>query len=317
MKIYVTRDIPESGLNTLRQTHQVIVNTEDKQLTKAQLIEAIQGVDAVISSLTDTIDGEVMDAAPSVKIFANYAVGFNNMDVDAAKERGVYLSNTPDVLSDTTAETAWSLLFAVSRRVVEADHYLRSGQWNSFSAKLLLGQDVYGKTLGIIGAGRIGHRFAEKSRGYHMPIVYFNRERDLDFEKRFNATYAPLEDLLGRADVVSLHVPLTEETHHLIGEKELGLMKKNAILINTSRGPVVDEKALVDALEGGTIWGAGLDVYENEPHVTPDLLTMKNVVLLPHIGSATVETRSRMSDMAARNVLLVLEGKKPANPVYE
>ena len=280
------------------------------------MLEEFPKYDGIVSALTDQIDAEIIEACKNVKIFANYAVGFNNFDVEAAKAQGILLSNTPDVLSDSTAETAWSLLFAVSRRIVEADRYVREGKWKNFSAKLMLGQDVHGKTLGIIGAGRIGERFAEKARGYHMRILYHNRTRRLDFEKRFNATYVELDELYAESDFISLHCPLTEETRHLLDADAFRKMKFSAIVVNTSRGPVIDEAALVEALKMNEIWGAGLDVYENEPEIHPDLLEMDNVVLLPHIGSATTETREKMSQMAARNIIEVLEGREPVNPVY-
>lgn len=316
MRVLVTRDIPESGIEMLQKKFEVVVNREDVPLTRTQMLEEFPKYDGILSALSDVIDDEIMEAAPSVKVFANYAVGYNNFDVEAGKRRGVAMTNTPDVLSDSTAETAWSLLFAVSRRIVEADRYVRTGQWERFSHKLLLGQDVYEKTLGIIGAGRIGQRFAEKARGYHMRILYHNRDRNLDFEKRFNATYVELDELYSESDFISLHCPLTEETRHLVDEDAFKKMKFSAILINTARGPVVDESALVEALKNNEIWGAGLDVYENEPMIHPDLLEMDNVVLLPHIGSATTETRERMSQMAARNIIEVLEGREPINPVY-
>ncbi len=316
MRVLVTRDIPESGIEMLEKKFEVVVNREDIPMTKAQMLEEFPKYDAILTALSDTIDEEIMQAAPNVKIYANYAVGYNNFDVNTAKERNVAMTNTPDVLSDSTAETAWALLFTVSRRILEADRYVREGQWERFSHKLLLGQDVYEKTLGIVGAGRIGQRFAEKARGYHMRIIYHNRERNLDFEKRFNATYVELDELYSESDFVSLHCPLTEETKHLINEDAFKKMKFSAVVINTSRGPVIDEEALVNALKNNEIWGAGLDVHENEPAIHPDLLKMDNVVLLPHIGSATTETRERMSQMCARNIIEVLEGREAINTVF-
>ncbi len=315
-RVLVTRDIPESGIEMLQEKYEVVVNRADIAMTREQMLEEFPKYDGIVSALTDQIDAEIIEACKNVKIFANYAVGFNNFDVEAAKAQGILLSNTPDVLSDSTAETAWSLLFAVSRRIVEADRYVREGKWKNFSAKLMLGQDVHGKTLGIIGAGRIGERFAEKARGYHMRILYHNRTRRLDFEKRFNATYVELDELYAESDFISLHCPLTEETRHLLDADAFRKMKFSAIVVNTSRGPVIDEVALVEALKMNEIWGAGLDVYENEPEIHPDLLEMDNVVLLPHIGSATTETREKMSQMAARNIIEVLEGREPVNPVY-
>lgn len=315
-RVLVTRDIPESGIEMLEKKFEVVVNREDIPMTREEMLTEFPKYDGILTALSDRIDEEIMKAAPNVKVFANYAVGFNNFDVESAKSLGVAMTNTPDVLSDSTAETAWALLFAVSRRIIEADRYVRDGKWERFAHKLLLGQDVYEKTLGIIGAGRIGQRFAEKARGYHMRILYHNRQRNLDFEKRFNATYVELDQLYAESDFISLHCPLTEQTKHLIDEEAFKKMKFSAVLINTSRGPVIDEEALVNALKTNEIWGAGLDVYENEPSIHPELLTMDNVVLLPHIGSATTETRERMSQMAARNIIEVLEGREPINSVY-
>lgn len=316
-RVYVTRDIPESGIELLKEHYEVDVNRGDIPLTKEQMLEVFPKYDGVLTALSDVIDKDVMDKAPQVKIFANYAVGFNNFDVETAKKKGIAMTNTPDVLSDTTAETAWSLLFAVSRRILEADRYVRAGKWERFGHKLLLGQDIYGKTLGIVGAGRIGQRMAEKARGYHMTILYHNQKRNLDFEKRFNAVYASKEELLAQSDFISLHCPLTEETRGMIDSKAFEIMKKSAVLVNTARGPVVDEQALVDALKNGKIWGAGLDVYTDEPNIHPELLELKNVVLLPHIGSATLETRESMSMMAAKDIIEVLEGRTPFHMVYE
>lgn len=312
-KVLITRDLPEIAYRLLEERCELVTNPEDVVFDRQTLIDKATGCQAVLCSLSDTIDGPLMDALPGVKVFANCAVGYDNMDVGAAKARGVLVTNTPGVLSDTTAETAWALLFAASRRIVEADRFARSGRWESFHYKDFLGQDLYGKTLGVIGAGRIGQRFCEKSRGYHMPILYHNRSRDLDFEKRFNAEYVSLERLMAESDFISIHVPLNEETHHLIDAGALALMKPTAVLVNTSRGPVIDEAALAAALKNGTLFAAGLDVYEKEPEIHPDLLPLSNVVLLPHIGSASVETRDRMAEMAAKNVLAVLDGKEPPN----
>jgi len=265
--------------------------------------------------LTDTIDDEVLKAADRCKIFANYAVGYNNIDVESATRRKIIITNTPGVLTDATGDLAWALLFAVARRVVEADAFTRQGKFKGWAPQLFLGQDITGKTLGVIGAGRIGSNFAKKSKGFSMRILYYDVKRDLEFEQEAKAVFVDLDTLLKEADFVSIHVPLVPETRHLIGARELSLMKKNAILINTSRGPVVDEKALVNALKEGKIWGAGLDVYENEPDIEPELLNLANVVLLPHIASATYETRTKMALMAAENILAVFRGEIPPNIV--
>jgi len=314
-KVLITDLIPEIGVNLLKEHYDVTMNSSGHCMTKEDMIETFNNYDGIVTSLTNPIDEDVINACPNVKIMANYAVGYNNIDIEAAIKRSLIVTNTPDVLSDTTAETAWSLLFAVSRRIVEADRYVRNGDWKRFSANLFLGRDIFNKTLGIVGAGSIGRRFAEKARGYHMTLLYYNRNRDLEFEKQYNATYVGMDDLLSESDFISLHVPLNEETHHLIGEEEISLMKESAILINTSRGPVIDEDALIKALQEKRIYGAGLDVFENEPQVPEALITMDNVVLLPHIGSSSTETRDRMSELVAHNIINVLEGRTPITPV--
>ena len=315
-KVLVTDIIPEIGIDMLREHFEVDVNYTEEKLSKKEMIEKFNSYDGILSLLSDVIDEDIIKSCPNVKIIANYAVGFNNIDIEAAKKYNKIITNTPDVLADTTAETAWALLFAVSRRIVEADRYVRNGNWNKFSMTFMLGQDIYNKTLGIVGAGSIGRRFAEKARGYNMKINYFNRNRDFDFEKHYNAEYKPLNELLSESDFISLHVPLTKETHHLIGKEEFNLMKKNSILINTSRGPVVDEKELITALKSRKIYGAGLDVHEFEPHVPKELMELDNAVLLPHIGSASMETRNHMSTLAATNIINVLTGKAPPTPVF-
>lgn len=314
-KILITDIIPEVGVNLLKEHYDVTMNTSGNGLTKEEMIASFNQYDGIVTSLTNSIDQEVIEACPNVKIMANYAVGYNNVDIESAVKRGLIVTNTPDVLSDTTAETAWSLLFAVSRRIVEADKYVREGNWKKFSSNLFLGRDIFNKTLGIVGAGSIGRRFAEKARGYHMTILYYNRHRDFEFEKQYNAKYVALEELLSESDFVSLHVPLNEETHHLIGEEELLLMKESAILINTARGAVIDQDALIKVLEEKKIYGAGLDVFEEEPNVPEALMALDNVVLLPHIGSSSTETRDRMSELVAHNIINVLEGRAPMTPV--
>ena len=239
-------------------------------------------------------------------------MGYNNIDVPEARRRGVWVTNTPDVLNDATADMAWALLFAVSRRVAEGDRLMRSGTF-SWQPEFMLGADVTGRTLGVIGAGRIGRNFARKACAFDMKVLYAGRHPSPEFEAETGGRFVPLDGLLGESDFVSLHVPLTPETRHLIGERELGLMKRSAILINTSRGPVVDERALVRALEARTIWGAGLDVYENEPDAEPGLAALDNVVMTPHVGSATVETRTNMGLVAVRNIAAALEGREPPN----
>ncbi|WP_069650052.1 2-hydroxyacid dehydrogenase [Caloranaerobacter ferrireducens] len=316
-KVYITRKIPDIGINLLKQHFEVEINMEDRPLTKEELISNIEDKDAVLCQLTDLIDKEVYDRAKNVKIFANYAVGFNNIDVDEATKRGIIITNTPGVLSDATADLAWTLLLSVARRIVEADKYTRAGKFKCWSPTLFLGQDLVGKTLGIIGAGRIGKTLAKRSIGFEMKILYHNRKRDEEMEKMFNAKWVDKDTLLKESDFISLHVPLTKETYHMIGEREFKLMKETAILINTARGPVVDEKALVKALKEKEIWGAGLDVYEKEPEVEEDLKKMDNVVLVPHIGSATINTRDNMAKIAAKNIIAVLNNEKPLTPVND
>jgi len=312
-KVYITRKIPEEGILKLQEHFDVEVNELDRDLTYEELKEKIKGKDAVLCLLSDKIDSELMDVEPRVKIFANYAVGYNNMDLEAAKKRKIFLTNTPDVLTDATADMAWSLLFATARRVSEGDRFVRAGRFKSWSPELLLGQDITGKTLGIVGAGRIGQAFGKRGKAFNMNILYYNRTRKEDFEKLTGAKYVTFEELLKESDFISLHTPLTHETKHLISDNEFKSMKKNAILINTSRGPVVDEKALVRALKNRIIWGAGLDVYENEPLVEEELKSLENVVLCPHLGSATYSTRRRMAEMAAENIIAALKGKIPPN----
>lgn len=310
-KVFVTRAIPEEGLNLLRKYCEVEVSPYDRMLTKEELLEKIQGKNAVITQLTDKVDKEFFEAAKEVKIVANYAVGFDNIDLEEATIRGVYITNTPDVLTNATAELAWALLFATARRVVESDKFMRSGKFQGWAPMLFLGKGVTGKTLGIIGAGRIGQAFAKMAKGFDMKILYTARSPKKEFEEETGAQYVDLDTLLKESDFVSIHVPLTPETRHLIGEKELKLMKKSAILINTGRGPVVDEKALVKALKNKDIYAAGLDVYEREPMFEEELAQLDNVVMLPHIGSATEEARRDMSIVVAQNIIDVIEGRVP------
>ena len=310
--VYVTRMIPEPAIELLRQYCEVEVNPDDRVLEKSELIEKVRGRDAVLCLLTDTIDDEVFEAAgPKCKLFANYAVGFNNVDVQAATKRGIIIANTPGVLDNATADLAWTLLFSVARRIVEADSYLRAGKFKGWGPMLLLGRDITGKTLGIIGTGRIGANLAKKASGFDMKILYNDVKPNLSFEEETGGVMVDKETLLREADFISLHVPLMPSTTHLIGEKEFKLMKKTAILINTSRGPVVDEKALVKALRDGEIWGAGLDVFENEPELEPGLDELDNVIIVPHIASATIDARTNMGMIAVRNIINVLTGKEP------
>jgi len=315
MKIFVTRKIPKQGLDLLLKEHELEINPHDRVLTKEEIIKGVKGKDGLLCLLTDQIDAEVIDSEPNLKMIANYAVGYNNIDVETANKHKIPVSNTPDVLTDSTAEMAWSLLFSVARRIVEADKFTRAGKFKGWAPMLMHGQDVTGKTLGVIGTGRIGTAFALKSKGFKMNVLYFDRVRNEQLEKELGAKKVELNVLFKKSDFISLHVPLVESTEHLISENELKIMKNTAILINTSRGPVVHEKALVKALKEKWIFGAGLDVYENEPKIHPDLIDLDNVVLQPHSASATVESRTKMAIMAAENMLVGLAGEKPPNCV--
>jgi lactate dehydrogenase-like 2-hydroxyacid dehydrogenase len=310
--VYVARMIPQETIDELRKHFEVLVNPEDRALTKAELKEKAKGCDAIVSLITDTIDGELLDAlGPQCKIVANYAVGINNFDVAAATKRGVVLTNTPGVLDDATATHTFALLLATARRIVEADRYVRAGKWKGWSPMFFIGMDVDRKTLGIAGLGRIGTNVARKARGFDMKILYSGPHRNPQAEKEVGAMYVDKETLLRESDFLTLHVPLTPETRHYIGEKELKLMKKTAVLINASRGPVVDEKALLKALQEKQIWAAGLDVFENEPEIVPGLLELDNVVVVPHIASATTETRINMGRIALNNIVKVLNDQPP------
>lgn len=315
MKIFVTRKIPEPGLDLLKKHHEIEVFPHNRIPTKEEIIKGLKGKDGLLCLLTDTIDVDVINSGPKLRMIASYAVGYNNIDVKAATKRGIPVSNTPGVLTDATAEMAWALLFAVSRRIVEADKFARMGKFIGWGPMLMLGQDVANKTLGIIGAGRIGTAVALKSKGYNMNILYVSGHPNKVLDEELNAKKVDFSELLKESDFISLHVPLTEKTHHLIAENELKTMKKTAVLINTSRGPVIDEKALIKALKNKWIFGAGLDVYEHEPEISKELLNLDNVVLQPHSASATTNSRTGMALMAAENMLTGLRGDIPSNCV--
>lgn len=315
-RVFVTRLLPGPALEVLRKKCEVEVNKEDRVLTKREIIEGVRGKDGLLCLLTDRIDAEVMDAgAPTLKVISNYAVGFDNIDVPEATRRGIAVTNTPGVLTETTADLTWALLMAIARRIVEADKFVRKGGWKGWAPSLFLGRDVYGKTLGIVGLGRIGKAVARRAAGFEMKVLYFDVRRDEKAEKELGIRFVSLEELLRESDFVSIHVPLAKETWHLIGEKELRLMKPAAFLVNVARGPIVDEAALIRALREHWIAGAALDVYEKEPYVPPELLQLENTVLLPHLGSASVETREKMAMMAVENLLAVLESRIPPNLV--
>jgi len=315
MKIFVTRIIPKSGLDLLKKYHKIEVFPHDRIPAKDEIIKGLKGKDGLLCLLSDPIDKDVINSESNLKMIASYAVGYDNIDIAAATKKGIPVSNTPGVLTDSTAEMAWALLFSVSRRIVEADKFTRDGKFIGWGPMLMLGQDVSNKTLGIIGAGRIGTAMALKSKGFNMKVLYVSGHKNNVLEKELNAEKVKLSRLLEESDFISLHVPLTDKTHHLIGEKELRMMKETAIFVNTSRGPVVDEKALVKALKENWIFGAGLDVYENEPKIAKELLKLDNVVLQPHSASATVNSRNRMAVMAAENMIAGLKGEVPPNCV--
>lgn len=310
--VYVTRRIPEACIAALRAKCEVDVNPDDRALRPDELQRAVRGRDAVITLLTDRIDGEVLDAAgPQCRIVANYAVGYNNFDLAAATARNVILTNTPGVLDDATATLTFTLLLATARRIAESERFVRAGSWQGWAPMAFVGLDVDRRTLGIAGLGRIGKNVARKAAGFDMPIIYSDVQRDLAFEARFGARYVDKPTLLAESDFLTLHVPLLPETRHYIGAAELRQMKPTAVLINASRGPVVDEAALVKALRERIIWGAGLDVFEDEPALAPGLAELENVVIVPHIASATTETRLKMGEIAVRNILSVLQGGAP------
>lgn len=314
--ICVTRELPRPAMDLLRENVEGMdVNPEDRVLNRKELLANVRGRDGVLCLLTDTIDDEVFRAAEGARIFANYAVGFNNIDVDAATRRGVMITNTPGVLTDATSDMAWALLFATARRVVEADTFTRAGKFKGWGPMMFLGGDITGRTLGIVGAGRIGTAMVMKSSGFRMKVLYTDKVRNETLEKELDAQKVSLEELMRESDFISIHVLLSPETTHLIGERELRLMKPTAYLINTSRGPIVDEKALVQVLKERRIAGAGLDVYENEPELMPGLAEQDNAVIVPHIASATIWTRTKMALMAAENLLAGLAGETPPNLV--
>ena len=300
------------------------VNPHDRPLSRQEIMDAVKGKkrDGLLCILCDNIDAEVIGAlGRTIKGIANYAVGYNNIDINAAARRCIPVTNTPGVLTDATADLGWALLFSVARRIVESDRFTRAGKFDGWGPMLHLGADITGATLGVIGAGRIGTAFALKSKGFGMRVLYCSHSQNETLEREIKARRVDLETLLAESDFVSLHVPLTEETHHLIGAKELTMMKRTACLINSARGPAVDEAALLEALKAGTIAGAALDVYENEPEITPGLSEMNNVVMVAHIGSGTVSTRDKMAEMAAADLIAMMKGERPqhcVNPeVYE
>ncbi len=316
-KVYVTRLIPEEGLNMVLEACDAEVWEEELPPPREVLLEKVKGKDGLLCLLTDKVDATLMDAAGgTLKVISNYAVGYDNIDVAAATARGIPVGNTPGVLTDTTADLAFALLMAVARRLVEGVEYVKAGRWRTWGPRLLLGQDIHGATLGIIGFGRIGQAMARRARGFDMRVLYYSRRRRPELEQSMGVSYADLDTLLRESDFVSIHTSLNEGTYHLIDAEALAKMKPTAILINTARGPVVDPAALADALERGVIAGAGLDVTEPEPiNMDSPLLKLPNCVIVPHIGSASVATRNRMARMAAANLIAGVRGERLPNCV--
>jgi glyoxylate reductase len=314
--LYLSRPFPDPVMAIVRARFQLVQDPHDALPAPSALREGLCQADAAIVTLGDFIDAETIRAATRLKILANYAVGYNNIDLAAARARGLIVTNTPDVLTDATADLTWALLLATARRIVEGDALVRSGRWTGWSPTQLLGAEVSGKTLGIIGMGRIGQAVAHRAVGFRMPVRYHTRQLMATASLPREWEYRSLQDILGEADVVTIHVPLTPATHHLIGARELAWMRPTAFVINTARGPIVDEGALVDALKTGIIAGAGLDVYEQEPAIHSALAQLKQVVLLPHLGSATVHARVQMGLVCLENIQAVLDGRPAPNQLH-
>ena len=317
-KILVTRKIPGDHLEKLKQAgHEVEISEFDRALTPEELLEKVAGKDAILSLLTDKIGGDLMDAAgPQLKLISNYAVGFDNIDLSAATDRQILVANTPcEEVNEAVAEHTWALILALSRRIVEADEATRRGGYKGWEPDIFLGRNLIGKTLGIIGLGRIGGMVARRAKGYNMTVLYNKRSPDPEAEKELGVTFASLDELLAKSDFVSLHVPLSDETRHMMNSDAFSKMKQGAYLINTARGPIVDEHALVEVLRSGHLGGAGLDVYDNEPNIDPELIGMENVVLTPHIASGTFEARDKMGELAVATIIDTFSGKIPENLV--
>ncbi len=315
-KVFVTRIIPEKGLQMVKEFAETEVWEGELPPPRSVILEKVKDLDGLLPLLTDKMDAEVMDAAPKLKVISNYAVGYDNIDVPAATARGILVCNTPGVLTETTADLAWTLLMSAARRIVQADGYARSGQWKTWGPMLFLGHDIHHATLGIIGMGRIGSEMAKRAKGFDMRIIYYDPSRRPDLEKQYGIEYRSLEELMAESDFVTLHCLLNEQTRHLINKQMLARMKPTGILINTSRGPVVDQEALYEALAKKQIAGAALDVTDPEPPAADDpLLQLDNLTIVPHIASASFATRTKMATMAAENLIAALSGKRPPNPV--
>ncbi|MDM8515808.1 D-glycerate dehydrogenase [Desulfobacterales bacterium HSG16] len=317
-KVYITRQIPEAGINILKQKFHVEIFPESHPIDHDLLVQKVADCDALVCLLNDRIDRAVIESGKKLRIIANYAVGYNNIDIDFAREKKIMVTNTPGVLTRATSEIAFALLITMTRQIIPSDQCTRQGNFIGWDPMLFLGDELSGKTIGIIGMGRIGQDMASLCRAFGMKIIYHNRNRlDPDIEEKLNATYSSLDELLKHSDMISIHAPLTNTTRHLINENAFDLMKQGAYIVNTARGEIIKESALIAALKSGKIKGTGLDVYEFEPKFSNELAEMENVVLLPHIGSATIETRTKMSVMAAENVQAALEGNRPEYLVPE
>ncbi len=316
-KVYVTRRIPQQGLEIVQSACDVTLwDRVEIPPPRDVLLREVAGIEGLLSLLTDRIDTEVMNAAPRLKVISNYAVGYDNIDVTAATERGIVVGHTPEVLTETVADFAICLMLAAARRLVEADAYTRAGKWSTWEPLLLAGQDLYGATLGLIGLGRIGAAVARRANGFQMGVTYYDIVRRPDLEESLGIEYREFEEVLRTADFISVHVPLMEQTRHLIGPAQFRLMKKTAVFVNTSRGPIVDQRALADALASHQIYAAGIDVFESEPISRDDpLLKLDNVVIAPHIASASIPTRTRMAVVAAQNLVAVLHDRLPPHAV--
>ena len=318
MKVFVTRKIPQVGLDLLAQAgHTVEISELDRPLTRDELKQKVSGVEAILSQLTDKIDGEILDAAgKQLKVVANYAVGYDNINLKDAETRRVLITNTPDVLTDAVADQAFALMMAVARRIAESDRFARAGKYTGWQPFLLLGQDVFGKTLGIVGLGRIGSALAKRAaKGFSMRILYHDQKPNAELDAEIGSKNVEMDELLKTSDFISVHVPLLDSTRHLFSTKQFEMMKKTAVFVNTSRGPVVDEAALLEALKKGDIFGAGIDVWEFEPKLTAGLSELPNIVITPHTASATIEARNNMSKVAAENIIAALKGEVPPNLV--
>jgi len=310
--VSVTHIFPDPALEVLRSRFNVKYNDSGNSLSPEELIQWAESSQAMITYLTDKIDAGVIDSGADLKIIANYGAGYNNIDVSRAHAKGIWVSNTPGVLHETTADLTWAMILGTARQIVPADRYTREGQFHGWQAKMFLGQDVHGKTLGVIGCGEIVKAVARRAAGFNMPVLYHQRHRlSAAEEKNLNAEFVALPELLKRSDIVTLHVPLTDETRNLIGKEQIEMMKPTAILIHTARGKVVDDVALVEALKSRRIAGAALDVFENEPALTEGMTELDNLMILPHIGSASFETRDRMALLVVDNVIDALDGKSP------